>query len=119
VLEQTGTPSLRVFVVWEPMLPTDWQRPSGQTLGRISDGRAAQYWDEGHLIAGQVKQQLRGQKGPACCEDNGILWDMLALYPPGAGWSDAAPVFDDGPVYRVAPELGARIAKLPAGPTSP
>jgi hypothetical protein len=28
---------------------------------------------------------------------------MAAVYSPGVKWGDAAPAFDDGPVYRIAP----------------
>jgi hypothetical protein len=33
-------------------------RPTRPTLKRVSDSRAMQFWDKGHLIAAQVKQQL-------------------------------------------------------------
>ena len=36
-----------MFVIWEPVLPTDWSSPSTATLRRISDSRAAQFWDKG------------------------------------------------------------------------
>jgi hypothetical protein len=95
---------VRVFVVWEPMLPTDWYRPRRPTLERVSDSRVVQFWDKGHLIAAQVKGQLQRYHGsdPRCCEDRGHLWDMAAVYPSGVKWGDAAPGFDDGPVYRIA-----------------
>ncbi len=107
ILKQTQSSSVRVFVVWEPMLPTDWYRPTRPTLKRLSDSRAVQFWDTHHLIAGQLKQQLQQFHGthPSCCEDRGHLWDMAAVYPPGIEWGDAAPKFDDGPVYRIAPDL--------------
>lgn len=96
---------MRVFVVWEPMLPTDWYRPTRPTLKRVSNSRGVQFWDKGHLIAAQVKRQLQQfhRSNPSCCEDRGHLWDMAAVYPPGVKWGDVAPVFDDGPVYRIAP----------------
>ncbi len=72
-------------MVWEPMLPTDWYRPTRPTLKRISDSRTVQFWDKSHLIAAQLKQQLQQFHGndPSCCEDGGHLWDMAAVYPPG------------------------------------
>jgi hypothetical protein len=87
------------------MLPTDWYRPTRPTLKRVSNSRGVQFWDKGHLIAAQVKRQLQQfhRSDPGCCEDRGHLWDMAAVYPPGAKWGDAAPVFDDGLVYRIAP----------------
>ena len=116
ILKQTQSDSVRVFVVWEPMLPTDWYRPTRPTLKRLSDARAVQFWDESHLIAAQVKQQLQQFHGnnPGCCEDGGHLWDMAAMYPPGVRWNEAAPAFDDGPVYRIAPAVQQKISTMRA-----
>jgi len=43
--------NIRVFVVWEPVLWTDFGAPSTATLKRISDPRASQYWDKGHIVS--------------------------------------------------------------------
>lgn len=114
ILKQTQYESVRVFVIWEPMLPTDWYRPTRPTLKRVSDARAEQFWDKSHLIAAQVEQQLQQFHGshPSCCENQGHLWDMAAVYAPGVKWGEAAPLFDDGPVYRIAPSLGQRLSAL-------
>ena len=114
ILERSHSTPLRIFVVWEPMLPTDWYRPTRPTLKRVSDPRAAQFWDKNHLIAAQVKQQLQQFHGndPNCCENAGRLWDMAAIYPPGVKWSESAPVFDDGPVYRTAPAIEVKISEM-------
>jgi hypothetical protein len=84
------------------------------TLKRISDSRAAQFWDKSHLIAAQVKQQLQHFHGsdPSCCEDRGHLWDMAAVYPAGVRWSETKPGFYDGPVYRIAPRLEERMSEI-------
>jgi hypothetical protein len=34
---------VRVLVIWEPILTTDWKAPSRSTLARISDRRAKQF----------------------------------------------------------------------------
>jgi hypothetical protein len=98
------------------MLPTDWYRPTRPTLKRVSDSRAMQFWDKSHLIAAQVKQQLQQFHGndPSCCEDGGHLWDMAAIYRSTVKWGEAAPTFDDGPVYRIAPTLEQKISELGA-----
>ena len=116
ILKQTQSASVRVFVVWEPMLPTDWYRPTRPTLKRLSDSRAVQFWDKSHLIAAQVKQQLQRFHGsdPNCCENGGHLWDMAAVYPPGVKWGETKPGFDDGPVYRIAPTLEQRMSEIAA-----
>ena len=102
------------------MLPTDWYGPTRITMKRVSDRRAAQFWDKSHLIAAQVEQQLQRFHGnnPSCCENGGHLWDMAALYPPNVRWGEALPTFDDGPVYRIVPALQQTILEV-TGDISP
>jgi hypothetical protein len=77
-------------------------------------------WDNSHLIAAQVKQQLQQFHGnePNCCEDRGHLWDMAAVYPPNIKWGEAGPIFDDGPVYRIAPQLSERLTQISNRPSA-
>jgi hypothetical protein len=114
ILEGIGNTKLRVLVVWEPILPTDWNKPSNSTLARISDPRAMQFWDEKHLVAEELRRSVEAnpsQPKAGCCEDNGFLWDMAALYAPQTRWNGTLPpaAFFDGPVVRVAPALDARL----------
>jgi hypothetical protein len=39
---------------------------------------------------------------------------MAAVYPPSVKWGDAAPAFDDGPVYRIAPIVQQKISAMRA-----
>ena len=48
-----------MFVVWEPMLPTNWFRPSRLVQRRISDPRAVQFWDKNHLVAKELNASFR------------------------------------------------------------
>lgn len=107
---------LRVLVVWEPMLPTDWRKPTSGTLSRISDGRAVQFWDPGHLVAHEIERDDSPSSllpAPECCEDNHTYWDMAILYPDSATWSAKAPaaIFRDGPVVRVTPQVAAKLSQ--------
>ncbi len=45
------------------------------------------------------------QTGPKCCSSRGILWDLVAVYPPQAIWGERLPpaVVFDGPIVRVMP----------------
>ena len=95
---------VRVLVVWEPMLPTDWSRPSGWVQSRISDSRVAQFWDKNHLVAGELKNQFPSSQ-KLCCQRNGVLWDVAALYPPKVEWASAAPAYFGGAVVDVAAEV--------------
>ena len=81
---------IRVFVVWEPVLLTDWLAPSTATLKRLADGRAQQYWDRGRLFS-----KVLGEKNR-----KSIVWDRVMVYGRGAIWTETAP---PSPVLSVGP----------------
>jgi len=108
LLNQTHSLPIRVLVVWEPILPTDWSRPSGMVQARISDPRVIQYWDNDHLVAEALHHQLSSE--PSCCQRRGILWDLAALYGKQAKWGTSSPVFAGGPVVDAAPDVEKRLA---------
>src|SRR5271168_4078268 len=72
---------VRTFVIWEPVLPTDWSSPSTAALRRISDLRAAQFWDRGRLISHSMGEHNRRT----------IVWDDIAVYAPGVQWEGQPP----------------------------
>ena len=89
-----------MFVVWEPVLATDWMAPSTATLKRLSDLRVQQYWDRGRLLSKALGETDR----------RSIVWDHVMVYNRGVVWSDAAPskpVVSDGPVVDVVDQLAA------------
>ena len=103
---------MRVFVVWEPILSTDWAPPTTFALGRIRDTRAQQYWDPDHLVAKTLAADRRApQPQEDCCEQSGILWDLIAVYPKGARWDERMPtaVLFNGPVVDVKGDIESRI----------
>ena len=99
-----------MFVVWEPMLPTDWFRPSRLVQRRILDPRAVQFWDKNHLVAKELRAHLSDWRA-GCCFRDGIVWDVVAVYPKHARW-DSAPAFIDGPVVHATPEAAKQISVL-------
>lgn len=105
ILRRHPGDKVRVIAIWEPILPTDWNRPTTAVLDRLSDKRAIQFWDKQHVIAGLLKASA-GNENPGCCKRNETLWDVIAVYPPGAKWTEAfpAPTFFAGPVIRGAPK---------------
>ena len=102
---------MTVLVVWEPILPSDWMRPTRPVLARLSDKRVAQFWDKDHLIAKQLSAQLHA-KEPSCCRHSGTLWDLVALYPRETNWNGSEPSFIDGPVVKIEAELQHQTSKL-------
>jgi len=116
VLKQNPNPRIRVFAVWEPILPTDYSSPGTGVLARLSDPRVAQYWDKDHLFAAQLEHELAADADhpkPNCCTRNGIQWDQVAVYAQDARWDGQLPraVFLDGPVVR-AGEFSKALATL-------
>jgi hypothetical protein len=105
---------MRVLVVWEPILATDWGPPSGSTFARIADGRAHQFWDPKHVASAELKNRAsRTPPQPDCCIQKGFYWDEAILYPAGVHWKDApASVFWNGPVIRIIPRLEGLWAEL-------
>jgi hypothetical protein len=103
VLKQNTSPHVRVFAVWEPILPTDYSPPGTAVLARLADPRVAQYWDKNHLFAGQLGRKMEadaGQPQPKCCTRSGIQWDEVAVYAQDAQWNAQLPraLFLNGPV---------------------
>ena len=85
---------MRVLVVWEPVLPTDWGQPSTATLARIRDPRVTQFWDRQRVISHSMGEHDR----------KSVVWDYVAVYPAGAVWTERPPeaIYRGGPVVRVA-----------------
>lgn len=94
---------LRVYVVWEPVLPTDFAAPTTLVMKRLPDARVVQHWDAGRLLS----KQLGERPG----DRDSIVWDWVAVYPPGLLWKDAPPqpAWSDRPVVDVKQELSKQL----------
>ena len=117
LLAKSGNPDLRVLVVWEPILLTDWQPPTSFALAQLHETYVAQFWDHNHLVAHEIARELNANPSgpqPQCCGLNKTLWDFAAIYPKGAIWNSVAPqaVFANGPVAYVQEGLSGKIAAL-------
>ena len=103
---------MRLFVVWEPILLTDFARPISSVLQRMPDLRVRQYWDPQHVLSAQMTRDARApQPVQDCCDRRGYLWDLAAVYPPGSTWTDRLPtatVFN-GTVLDIVDQLAAAI----------
>jgi hypothetical protein len=99
---------LRIFVVWEPILASDFTAPNTLVLRRIGDPRARHYWDKEHVLAKRIGRDARPpQSETRCCRQEEILWDIAAVYPKGARWDATMPpaIVFDGPVLYVTDEI--------------
>jgi hypothetical protein len=81
LLRELNNKDVRVFVVWEPVLPTDFTAPSTAALARISDTQASQYWDRKRALSHVMGEHDR----------HSVVWDYIAVYAPGALWEGAPP----------------------------
>ena len=97
ILTERRDQPIRVLVVWEPVLPTDWLAPGTMALARVADARARQYWDWNRLLSKSMGEHDR----------RSIVWDHVAVYPPGVSWvaSPPEPVYQGHPVVRVTGPL--------------
>jgi hypothetical protein len=104
---------VRVFVVWEPILVTDWGAPSGSTLARISDARARQFWDPNHEVSVALEKMAREiTPAPRPNSGRGFYWDMAIVFAPQARWeNDPPPLFWRGPVYQIIPALEGSLSR--------
>jgi hypothetical protein len=123
VLEANPGEPLTVLVVWQPMLSTDWGQPGTRVLRRLSDPRVRQFWDPDRRAAAALEQSFRDREpGPACCFQNGIWWDLMAVFPPGRAWGERLPepTLLDGTVDDAAPAFEALLGPTRrAGPKGP
>jgi len=101
LLDEQREGKLRVFVIWEPVLPTDLAAPSTMTLKRINDSRASQYYDKDHLVSKSMG-------------DSDLVWDYVAVYPQGKLWEKGPPepAYSHAPVVKGIDETREAIKKL-------
>lgn len=106
---------LRLLVVWEPVIATDVAPPTTSVLARISDGRARQFFDEGRIVSREILRSILADPDRRPEEhhldEDSIVWDYVALFPPGVLWEGAAPApaFEGAPVVEAAAELRGRL----------
>ncbi len=84
VLDTIPEPSIRAYVAWVPILPDDNESAVLESCARITDGRAAHFWDEKRALPELFNPVLRLPEGwPA--------WDVYMAYPPGVRWEQEPP----------------------------
>ena len=117
VLQENPRKPLRVLVVWEPVLWTDTAAPTTRTLSRVSDPRAEQYWDKDLLLSKEIARSAFADKAHALhgdgLDEDTIVWDFIALFPPGVRWdaSFPSPEYHGYPVVEAVDEVGRRLRR--------
>jgi hypothetical protein len=116
ILGEHETRPIDVFVVWQPMLATDWGRPSTGSLGRLSDARVRQFWDAERIVATALKASFPAREETlGCCVTDGVWWDLIAVFPAGARWHDRFPdpLLLEGTLEDAADRFTAALAGQP------
>lgn len=114
VLKEIADPEIRTFVVWEPVLPTDWGRPGTAALARVPDLRAVQLWDPKR----QLSEAMGG--GSSLRKRRDVIWDVVLVYARGARWETAPPqpLFKEGPVVNVIEGFRQKLSSILAKPVA-
>jgi hypothetical protein len=105
-LERYPNHGITTFVVWQPILSTDWGKPRSGALHRLKDPRVLQFWDADHHAAEALRHSHESRSQlPNCCYEDGIWWDLMAVYPVGARWDGKLPepILLEGTVEEAAP----------------
>jgi hypothetical protein len=92
---------VKAFVVWEPVLASDWAPPVAGALARIPDSRVAQFWDRRRALSGAIRAAGDERVLGARRLQGDIVWDNVAVFPPGVPWDARYPV----PEYAGAPVI--------------
>ena len=114
-LESGPTTRLAIYVIWEPILPSDLGPPDSAAVARLTDPRARHYWDPKRLVSAEVVRMWRARNQPEGAPADAKAWDRALVFPEGARWDDMlpSPVFDDGPIF---PKTAALKRALLGGP---
>lgn len=98
LLQHQGDKKVAVLVVWERVgrsgiAPAATKAPPSSVLARISDARAAQFWDGGQLTSSALRDAARKNPGWPAGElsNGGVIWDTVIVFAPGGRWDDAPP----------------------------
>jgi hypothetical protein len=106
---------VRVFVIWEPVLATDWGTPSPTLTGNVPDPRAVHFWDPEHRLSAAYgdapKLDLLAGVRQVSFRMNDVVWDTALVYPPGANWGVPADLLV-APVVKYRADLAEAIARL-------
>ncbi len=98
----------RVFVVWEPVLTTDWGTPSQALTAYVADRRAVHFWDHDRVLSamlgGAGKLETLADERNIGFRMKDVVWDTALVYPPGARWGGRAKLLV-APVTKYRPEL--------------
>lgn len=99
MLETLPTP-VSVFAVWEPIAAVD-APPTSHMLGNLKAPHVHQLWDPAHVISDEMRAaELAHPSSPPQARTrtdslpDGIMYDTMAVFAPGARWEATLPGAD-------------------------
>ncbi len=99
MLAKLPTP-VTVFAVWEPVMEND-PPPTSHMLSNLEDPRVHQLWDPTHIMSDEMRAaELAYPSSPPQARTrtkslpDGIMYDTLVVFAPGARWKTTLPVAD-------------------------
>ena len=115
MLRSNPNANVRVFVIWEPVLSTDWGTPSPSITSNVPDVRAQHFWDPGRRLSAAYgdapKLDLLANVRHVSFRMQDVVWDTALIYPPGAKWGNPAELLV-APVVRYHDTLAQVIARV-------
>jgi hypothetical protein len=110
VLRSVRRTDVRVFVIWEPVLATDWRRPGPAQTSFIRDIRATHFWDYNRrLSALYYRLSSLATTQNVGFSMKSVIWDAAFIYPPGVKWGAPATLMV-APVVRYRDELSRALS---------
>lgn len=97
-------------MVWERIAREKSAAPSPAVTEKVSDARTTQFWDPDQVAARALRAAAAMDPGwPAAGlpEEEGVIWDSVLLFPPGARWEERPPTpqWAGGDIIDVIDEL--------------
>jgi hypothetical protein len=115
VLQSNPSANLKVLVVWEPVLATDWGNPSPSLTAMIPDGRAIHFWDRGRrlsaMMGGPANLSALAHNEKVGFRMKDIIWDTALVFPPSAKWGTPAALLL-APVVKFRDDLAAAVRAI-------
>lgn len=108
MLRRNPAGGIRAFVIWEPVLQTDWSRPDPSITALVADNRAIHFWDHDRRLSALYGGASSAPTVAAISTVNfkmtNVIWDAALVYSPGAHWGSRAHRLV-APVYKSADSL--------------
>lgn len=98
VLNQIANPDLKVYVVWEPVFPSDSEQASHEASHLVSDPRVQQFWSNSRFTGHSFGKLSGIQDKP--------VWNFFLIFGGDKKWTDATPVPDQ---FRIVPRSGIEV----------